>query len=295
MLVTHLYLDLVSPNLRLFYWRHLESASCRVIAHKASGQSCLAIEHDNYRESIIVRIVDLWMLYHSLLIENCSDRRFNWASTKLWGVGIRVGNLFQVDADIERCHQVGVQVPGKLNVIRSNKLKVTCHYWKAQIAQVWRDEAWESVGEDPLKLIVQSIIDAAICGPPEGFEEIALKYRILSLYLVSYRLGWLIACRDSTLRALVDVVADDDLRHQDAWVYKNTFGQAKSSESLHDSDVVVTQICLYYLIGINLEVLNWRVVMKNEAGFLENSLVLTYEGSRGPDVILTILRASHVL
>jgi hypothetical protein len=107
--------------------------------------------------------------------------------------------------------------------------------------------------------------------------------------------GWLIPYRYYTLRALVDVVADDSLRHQDAWVYENTFGQAKSSESLHNSDIVVTQICKNYLIGINLEVLNWRVVLKDKAGLLENILILTYEGSRDPDVVFTILRPSHVL
>ena len=122
---------------------------------------------------------------------------------------------------------------------------VTCHYGEAQIAQVWRDEAWETVGEDPFKLIVQSIIDTSIFGPLKGCEEIALKYRILPLNLICNRGLWLIPYRDYTLRALVDVVADDSLRHQDAWVYKSTFGQAKSSESLHDSDFVMTQICLY--------------------------------------------------
>jgi hypothetical protein len=76
MLVTHLYLDLVSPNLRILCRSHLESASCRIVAHKAGRQSCLAIESDSHRESIIVRIVGLGKLYHSLLIENSSDRRF---------------------------------------------------------------------------------------------------------------------------------------------------------------------------------------------------------------------------
>jgi hypothetical protein len=76
MLVNHLYFDLVRPNLRILCWRHLEIASCRIIAHKASGQSCQAIEYDDHRESILVRIVDFWKLYQFLLIENCSDRRF---------------------------------------------------------------------------------------------------------------------------------------------------------------------------------------------------------------------------
>jgi hypothetical protein len=52
---------------------------------------------------------------------------------------------------------------------------------------------------------------------------------------------------------------------------------------------------MYYLIGINLEVLDRWVVMTDKAGLLENGLVLTYEGSRGPDVVITGLRASHVL
>ena len=268
MLVAHLYLNLVSPNLRILCWSHLESASCRIVAHKAGRQSCLAIESDSHRESIIVRIVGLGKLYHSFLIENCSDRRFKWASSKLWGLGIWVGHFFQVEADVECCPQVRVQVAGKLDVIRSNKLKVTCHYWKAQIGQVWHDEAWETVGEDPLKLVVQAIIDASISRPLKRCEEIALKNRILPLDLVCKRVGWLIPYRYYTLRALVDVVADDSLRHQDAWVYENTLGQAKSSESLNDSDVVVTQICMYYLIGINLEVLNRRVVLKDKARLL---------------------------
>ena len=74
-----------------------------------------------------------------------------------------------------------------------------------------------------------------------------------------------------------------------------TFGSAYSCESLHNPDVIATEISRYYLIGINLEVLDRWVVMTDKAGFLENSLVLTYEGSRGPDEVITGLRASHDL